>query len=153
MINAVYGYEFKYGVNALFSLEENSRRRYPLTEPVSVDVFTNRGTLHARTDVGFIFDGRSGPRLADYIVPNLGSLGERTAFYLHDCCAYAQSLPFAETNLLLKCFLRDMCGYSKFRSELVRIAVSISDGWYGYPEPDDEWYCNVGKVETSFYEI
>lgn len=150
-MKAVYGYEFVRGANALFDLKENAQRRYVLSEPVGIRVFTDSGIFMANTETGFIFDGRSGPRIADLLVPNLGTLEERTAFFLHDCAAYAQSLGFAETNLLLKYFLRDMCAYSNFMSELVRKAVSISKKWYGFPQsPDDPWYCNIGKVTTKW---
>lgn len=149
-MNCVYDFNIKYGADTLFNLKQNKQRRYILNTPVFVTVYTDCGIFEARTERGFIFDGRSGPPLVDFIVPNLGSLGERTAFFLHDCAAYAGSLDFKNTNLLLKYFLRDMCGYSEFMSELVRKAVSISKSWYGYPKPNDEWYCNVGKVITEW---
>lgn len=151
-MKAVYGYEFITGASALFDLKENALRRYILNDPVEIKVFTDTGVFIAKTKPGFVFDGRSGPRIADLIVPNLGTLDERTAFFLHDCAAYAQSLGFADTNLLLKYFLRDMCTYSKFKSELVHKAVSLSKNWYGFPQSaDDPWYCNVGKVNTEWH--
>lgn len=150
-MNYVYDFEIKLGADTLFNLEQNKQRRYTLSTPVFVKVYTDCGIFEAYTKPGFIFDGRSGPPFVDFIVPNLGSLGERTAFFLHDCAAYAGSLDFKNTNLLLKYFLRDMCGYSELKSEVIRMAVSLSKSWYGYPKPDDEWYCNVGKVRTSFH--
>lgn len=153
-MNCVESFNFKTGASALFELEELKHpanfRRYFLGGPVEYEVHTDSGTLRVRTESNFIFDGRSGPSIVDLYAPNLGSLEERVAWHMHDCLGYAQSLDFRDTNLMLKYFLRDICGYRRTKAELIRIAVSLSKSWYGFPEPGDEWFNNVGKVLTEW---
>lgn len=149
-MKAIYGYDFLTGASTLFRVKQTKARRYPLPNPVEVSVKTDCGILHARTEAGFEFDGRSGPSLVDWYVPNLGSLDERLGWWLHDALAYGQSLSFYDTNLFLKLWLRDMCAYSSFKSEIIRKAVSVSKSWYGVPTPGDPWFCNVGKVMTEW---
>lgn len=149
-MNTAYSYTFITGASTLFDLELNRQRRYILQHAVEYYVYFNSGVLHVRTGHGFVFDGRSGPRIIDWFAPNLGTLDERVAWHMHDALAYAQSLNFVQTNYALKFVLRDIAGYSNIKSEIIRDAVSLSKGWYGYPTPDEEWYCNVGKVHTSF---
>lgn len=150
-MKAIYGYDFVTGASTLFDVKKTKSRRYPLPNPVEVSVRTDCGILHARTEAGFEFDGRSGPSIIDWYVPNLGSLDERLAWWLHDCLGYGQSLSFYDTNLFLKLWLRDMAAYSSFKAEVIRKAVSLSKSWYGFPySADDPWHCNVGKVHTDW---
>ena len=135
----------------MFGIEQNRKRRYTLCTPVEYEVRFDSGTLVVRTEPGFVFDGRSGPKIVDWFAPNLGSLDERLAWHMHDCLGYAQSLDFVQTNDALKFVLRDLAGYSKFNAELIRRAVSLSKSWYGVPALDDEWFCNKGKVRTKYY--
>lgn len=149
-MKAIYSYEIKTGASTLFGISQNEERVYPLPNPVEAHVLTDAGTLLARTEAGFKFDGRSGPSLVDWFVPNLGSFDERLGWWLHDALAYGQSLSFSNTNLFLKLWLRDMCGYGLVKRNIVHMAVSLTDDWYGWPTPDDTWYCNVGKVHTEW---
>ena len=149
-MKAVYGIEFREGADVLLAIEQNRNRRYVLPRPVEYSVFTDAGTLIVRTEAGFVFDGRSGPSIVDFYVPNLGSLGERVAWHMHDCLGYAQSLDFHDTNLILQLLLRDECGYWKVKSLIIRGAVSSSMSWYVWPNDDDEWACNRGKVTTRW---
>lgn len=151
VISAAYGFEFKTGASTLFGIEQNRERRYLLRTPVEYKVRFDGGLLFVRTEPGFVFDGRSGPKIVDWFAPNLGSLEERLAWHMHDCLGYAQSLDFAQTNYALKFVLRDLAGYGSFKPEIIRKAVSLSKSWYGIPTPDDEWFCNKGKVRTIFY--
>ena len=150
-MKAIYGFTCDKGASELFNLKENKSRLYVLGSVVELHVFTDSGTLLARTEPGFKFDGRSGPAIIDWYVPNLGTFEERAAWWLHDCLGYGQSLSFSDTNLFLKLWLRDMCAYSKFKAETIRRAVSLSKSWYGYPySADDPWHCNVNKVHTEW---
>ena len=144
----VLGFDFMCGRACLENLKVNSRRRYPLAEPVAFDVFTTQGTLHVATASGFEFDGRSGPKIIDWYTPNLGTLPERMSWFAHDCNAYAQSLDFEDTNLLLFVMLRDLAKYRTSKASVVQLAVSLSKSWYGTPEQDDWCYKNIDKVST-----
>ena len=150
MMKAVYSFTCVTGASTLFDIKLNKQRRYSLIRPVELRVVTDVGMLIARTEPGFQFDGRSGPAILDWYVPNLGTFEERVGWWLHDCLGYAQSLSFADTNLFLKLWLRDMAAYSSLKSEIIRKAVSLSKSWYGTPTPDDPWYCNVNKVMTEW---
>lgn len=150
MMKAVYSFTCVTGASTLFDITLNKQRRYSLIRPVELRVITDVGMLIARTEPGFQFDGRSGPAILDWYVPNLGTFEERAAWWLHDCLGYGQSLSFYDTNLFLKLWLRDMAAYSSFKSEIIRKAVSLSKSWYGIPTPDDPWFCNVNKVMTEW---
>ena len=151
MMKAVYSFTCVTGASTLFDIKLNKQRRYSLIRPVELRVVTDIGLLIARTEPGFQFDGRSGPAILDWYVPNLGTFEERAGWWLHDCLGYGQSLSFYDTNLFLKLWLRDMAAYSSFKSELIRKAVSLSKSWYGFPySADDPWHCNVGKVHTEW---
>lgn len=153
-MNCVRNLNFEYGCATLFNLEElkcpSNFRRYVLATPVSLTVTTDTGILKVHTEKGFIFDGRSGPSIIDWYAPNLGSLEERAAWFVHDCLGYGQSLSFKDTNLILKYILRDCCGYRKSKAEVIRLAVSLCKSWYGKPEPGDPWYQNQFKVSTEW---
>ena len=151
-MTCVQGFEFKTGASCLFDLVERKdcNRIYQLARPVEYVITTDAGWLSVKTKTGFLFDGRSGPSLIDWYAPNLGTLEERVAWHMHDCLGYAQSLNFTDTNLMLKYWLRDMCCYSKAKSEIIRLAVSISDSWYGVPKPGERWYYNIPLVKTEW---
>lgn len=152
MIGCVYGYEFKHGADVLMSIEESKalKRRYLLEKPVEAMFHTDAGDLVCRSEENFIFDGRSGGRLLDFYAPNLGSLDERVAWWMHDLLGYGQSLGFKDTNRMLRCFLRDICGYRKPKAWLIEKAVGLSDSWYGWPEDGDWCTFNKGRVSTRW---
>lgn len=133
---------------AMLKTVKGEARRYVINEPLNIVVSTDVGNLHVMTAHGFIFDGRSGPEIADCYVPNLGGINERVAWLMHDALGYAQSLAFKPTNRILRYFLRDICRYSCVKSWLVEVAVGASRSWYGTPRKDDWCYSNLGKVET-----
>lgn len=155
-MDAVYSYEFVRGADYdmgredLLNLVESKslRRRYPLRHPIYMIAECDTGRLLARSEAGFIFDGRSGPPLIDRFVPNLGNIDERAAWLFHDMLAYGGSLNFKDTNRFLRCFLRDQAGYGSFKAWLIEQAVSIDNSWYGEPAEDDWCHCNIGKVST-----
>lgn len=146
----VLGYEFVGGLGreCLENVVQNDLRRYPLCDAVNLLIRTNQGALHVVTASGFVFDGRSGPKIVDCYAPNLGTLEERICWFVHDCNGYGQDLSFEDTNLLLFAMLRDMAGYRTSKAALIQLAVSLSKSWYGTPKPGD-WCCaNVNRVKT-----
>lgn len=146
----ILGYEFMQGEHLLKNLEYNKDRQYPLYGMVDLVVFTNEGTLRVKTCAPFVFDGRSGPRLVDWYVPNLGSLEERLCWFVHDCNGYGLDLSFKDTNVLLYAMLRDLAGYRPTKATIIQLAVSLTDGWYGAPKPSEWCYCNRGLVHTKW---
>lgn len=148
----VRGIYFVEGQEFLESVVENPHRRYPLNGNIHLVILTNQGDLHVETKACFEFDGRSGPRIVDWYVPNLGSIEERASWYVHDCNGYALDLNFHDTNLLLYAMLRDLAHYRESKARLVRLMVSLSKGWYGTPKDGDWCNKNVGKVSTTWIQ-
>lgn len=140
--------EFSEGRRLLSDLKQNRSRRYPLVGGVRYSVITNQGTLHVQTAPGFVFDGRSGPRIVDWYAPNLGNLYEILCWLTHDCNGYGQDLSFKDTNVLLYVMLRDLALYRPTKCAVIQLAVSLSDSWYGEPEPSDWCYANRSLVST-----
>lgn len=146
----VEGVYFVRGLERIDALKVNDERRYMLDGHVHVMVATNQGTLQVMTAPGFVFDGRSGPKIVDWYAPNLGTLEERLCWYVHDCNGYGLDLSFEDTNLLLYAMLRDLAKYRISKAALIQFAVGLSSSWYGDPKEGDWCRCNVGKVRTCW---
>ncbi len=146
----VYGYDFVDGKGreCLERLRPNGRRRYPLDDEVNLMIYTSQGTLNVVTSAGFMFDGRSGPKIVDWYAPNLGTLEEIICWLVHDCNGYGLDLSFEDTNILLFAMLRDLAGYRTSKASLIQFAVSLSKSWYGEPKEGDWCRVNVDKVRT-----
>lgn len=144
----VLGFELVSGRASLENIKENRERRYVLYGEVNLIITTNQGNLNVVTSPGFVFDGRSGPKIIDWYTPNLGSLEERLCWFVHDCNGYGLDLSFEDTNVLLYAMLRDFAKYRTSKAALVQLAVSLSDSWYGEPKEDEWCYCNKDKVKT-----
>lgn len=144
----VQGFEFSSGRQLLERLHTNDARRYPLYGGVRLSVFTSQGTLHVQTAPGFVFDGRSGPKIVDWYAPNLGNIYEILSWFTHDCNGYGQDLSFKDTNILLYAMLRDLAEYRPTKCAVIQLAVSLSDSWYGEPKPNDWCYANRKLVST-----
>lgn len=140
--------EFAEGGRLLDGLRQNDSRRYPLDGGVRFSVITNQGTLHVQTAPGFVFDGRSGPKIVDWYAPNLGTLYEKLCWLTHDCNGYGQDLSFKDTNVLLYVMLRDLALYRPSKCAVIQLAVSLSDSWYGEPKQDEWCYANRSLVST-----
>lgn len=146
----VFGFEFVKGKgrNCLEKIEVTEKRRYPLCDEVNLLVHTSQGTLSVATAPGFVFDGRSGPKIVDWYAPNLGTLEERVCWYVHDCNGYGLDLSFEDTNVLLFAMLRDIAGYRTSKANVIQLAVSLSKSWYGEPKEGDWCHANIDKVKT-----
>lgn len=146
----VLGFEFvdRKGRDALESIWPNDERRYTLKDEIRLQVVTNKGTLSVVTAPGFVFDGRSGPKIVDWYAPNLGTLEERVCWFVHDCNGYGQDLSFEDTNILLYAMLRDLAGYRTSKANVIQLAVSLSKSWYGEPKDGDWCRANLDKVKT-----
>lgn len=144
----VLGFELVSGRASLENIKENDERRYVLYGEVNLIIRTTQGTLNVVTSPGFVFDGRSGPKIVDWYAPNLGTLEERICWFVHDCNGYGLDLSFEDTNLLLYAMLRDLAAYRTSKANVIQLAVSLSKSWYGEPK-DGDWCCaNIDKVRT-----
>lgn len=107
-------------------------RWYSIDKDVVVTIQTDCGVITVYVNSGFIFDGRSGSKLIDFIVPNLGSQKEIACWLVHDAFGHDIGISFEMTNDILYGMLR-CCGYGWFRSGYVYKGVSFSDSWFGQP--------------------
>lgn len=107
--------------------------------------------MHADVDEGFLFDGRSGPRLADHVAPNLGTQAECKRWATHDLLGHDIGVSFVETNDDLRMGLRDDCSYSRERAGVIHRAVSLSSEWFGQPDFTDKSYPNLAKIHVRHY--
>lgn len=146
----VLGYRFFSGRSCLETLVENDFRRYPLDAEINLVIYTNQGNLNVVTAPGFVFDGRSGPKIFDWYAPNLGTLEERLCWFVHDGNGYGLDLSFEDTNVLLFAMLRDLARNRSSKASVIQLAVSLSKSWYGEPKDGDWCRCNIGKVRTCW---
>ena len=99
-------------------------RLYKVSGGVTIDLVTDEGTLSFTIYDGFLFDGRSGGKLVDWVIPNLGTQDEVVAWLVHDVSFYPDTVSFELANDLLYLLLR-RSGMGRFRAGLVYRAVTI----------------------------
>ena len=128
-------------------------RWYRILGHFSIDIWGPfPGRKRIDVDDGFEFDGRSGPCMADIVMPNLGSQPELKCALVHDINAYDRSgLSFQETNALFRDMLQRV-GYGYMRRNLIWAAVSANDSWFGEPSPDDREYPNLDKIHVRHFD-
>ena len=133
-------------------IEPIADRWYNIMQDVTINVFLQgEGKLVYDIKKGFLFDGRSGGPLCDFIAPNLGTQKQVACWLIHDLNGYDQYLCFADTNELLRQMLIN-CGTSSWTSWLVKRAVSLSDSWFGEPKPSDREYPNLKFFTVRHYD-
>lgn len=121
------------------------RIKHPFTSIVDMG---KQGVKRAVVKEGFMFDGRSGPKLVDWYVPNLGTQEEIKRWLNHDLWSYDIGLTFRENNQILRDDLGSICNYGWFKRNAVWCAVSASDSYFGMPTPDNREYINVDKIKV-----
>ena len=121
-------------------------RWYVIDHPWDITITTDCGVIRIHVAAGFCFDGRSGGPAIDWLVPNLGTTEEVWAWAVHDVLGHGVYGGFEFTNDCLYWILRNLAKYPHWKAEAVRAAVSLSDDWYGEPEPDDKSYPNLKLI-------
>ena len=130
-------------------------RWYRIDGAFTVDIYLkDEGVVHISVDDGFMFDGRSGPKLIDYFAPNLGTQGELKTYLLHDLLSYDIYFSFNENNDIFYKNLRDKnyCNYGYMKAKIIKGFVSISDSYFGIPLPDSREYPNLNKIHVRHYD-
>ncbi len=124
-------------------------RWYRVLGAFSVDFYLeDEGVVRITVDDGFMFDGRSGPKIVDYYAPNLGTQAELKTFLIHDLLSYDIYFSFEENNNIFYSNLRDWCGYGWFKASVMKGVVSLSDSYFGRPTPDSREYPNMNKIHV-----
>lgn len=131
-----------------------SDRWYKIPHEVDFDFYLDSGRKHIHLDADFLFDGRSGPILVDYISPNLGTQAEVKAYLAHDFMYYdTTGFTFSESNVILYWTLRNKCDYSWFRAKLIYWAVeSFGEEMFGTPDINSREYSNLAKIHVRHYD-
>lgn len=120
-------------------LRELGPRRFQLLRTVHIVLHTyDCGVLRLTIKAGFIFDGRSGGRGVDWLIPNLGTDDEIACWLAHDALFYAISLSFDTTNKILRQMLR-LAGYPRWKASLVHASVSkFGSSHFGANTPEEK---------------
>ena len=133
----------------LLALKLNKARWYRIPKCISFVLHTrDHGDIQFNVFGDFYFDGRSGPWCVDWFEPNLGSLNKRIAWLIHDLLGYATYFDFKTTNEILRQLLI-LAGDSYPKAYIVKVFVSATDSWFGWPEEDSKFYANIGKFEIK----
>ena len=135
------------------TLKPLADRWYSVQGHFDIDCYLrDSGVKHISVDDGFLFDGRSGGPIVDFIAPNLGTQDELLAWLLHDLNGHSVTgFSFEETNAILYWMLRKYCGYGYLRAQAIHTAVSMSDSWYGEPAMGDRSYPNLSRIKVRHY--
>lgn len=110
------------------------------------------GVVRINVDDGFLFDGRSGPKIVDYYAPNLGTQEELKTYLIHDLLSYDIKFSFEENNNIFYNNLRNWCKYGWWKSKVMWGFVSVSDSYFGTPLPDSREYPNLNKIHVRHYD-
>ena len=140
------------GASTLQNLKKLKPRWYECTGPICITLHTNYDEIEICTGTGFLFDGRSGPWILDWYEPNLGPLGKRIAWLVHDVLGHGTSFDFATTNDILRQLLI-LAGDSRAKASVVRFSVSLSKSWFGVPPIGDKSYSNMDKIKITYKGI
>ena len=140
------------GASTLLDLKKIKPRWYECQGPIGITLHTNYGEIVICTGTGFLFDGRSGPWILDWYEPNLGTLGHRVAWLVHDVLGHGTSFDFSTTNNILRQLLV-LAGDSKAKAYVVKFAVSLSKSWFGVPPKGDKSYPNLDKIKITYKGI
>jgi hypothetical protein len=134
-------------------IEPQGDRWYKIPHAFYYDMITEYGRIRISVYKDFMFDGRSGGNIVDFVAPNLGTQEEVKAWLTHDIGYYSSiGLSFEQTNELLYQMLRD-CGYGWFRARSIYTAVSMfGEGSFGEPKPNDKEYPNLAKIHMRHYD-
>ena len=135
------------------TLKPIADRRYEVQGAFSVNFYLeDEGVVRINVDDGFLFDGRSGPKVVDYYAPNLGTQAELKTFLIHDLLSYDIYFSFEENNNIFYNNLRNWCKYNWFKAKTMWGFVSISDSYFGTPLPDSREYPNLNKIHVRHYD-
>lgn len=128
-------------------------RWYSLAKPVTIFVQTDgEGYIVYKFRKGFLFDGRSGGPLVDFWLPNLGNQRQLACWLVHDANGYATHLSFEDTNELLRQMLR-LAGVCRVKASAAKLAVSLTESWFGFPEKKDREYANIQGMAFRVTEV
>ena len=106
------------------SIMPEDDRWYRISEANEIILHTNEGTLRYIAYKGFLFDGRSGGRLVDWVISNLGSQDLSTCWLVHDIGFYPYTVSFELANDILYQMLL-LSGVSRLKAWLVFKSVSL----------------------------
>ena len=125
-----------------------AKNLWEITENVTIVVTTDQGCFRYIIKAGMITDYRSGPKIANFILPKKGRGGlYDAAIICHDCNYFlsGKGLEFVASNKLFYTMLL-FAGVSKWRAKLGFKSVS---SFFGKNAFDDECWCDKINNERS----
>lgn len=128
-----------------------SDRWYKIPHDFRITIVTEKsGTMRYKIDPDFHFDARSGPKFVDYFIPEIGTQDLLKCWILHDLMAYdSMGFDFHEANDILHAGLI-ACGVSEMTADLVYVAVSYDDSYFGEPIYGTREFVNIDKIHMSY---
>jgi hypothetical protein len=112
-------------------------RLYRIAQSTWIKVYFSDGTYFLLTiKAGFLFDGRSGPKIVDYLLPNLGNQRYLACILLHDSLAYDLGISFETTNKVFRQCLR-LVPIGRFRASTAHFFVTHTPGWFGVKNEEE----------------
>ena len=123
-------------------------RWFQIPHPFEFKVYLEgQGVVTYNISEGFLFDGRSGGPLIDFVAPNLGNQEELKSWIAHDVMFYDKgSFSFKEANEILIYQLKKYCGYGWFKRWLIARGVATAEHAFGVPIIGEKEFVNVGKI-------
>lgn len=126
------------------SIMPEADRWYRVAEGNEITLHTDEGVLRYTVYAGFKFDGRSGGKVVDWLISNLGSQDLATCWLVHDIGFYPNTVSFELANEILYQMLR-LSGVSKLKAWAVFKAVS----WFGRSSKAYETSEVVGRYRQN----
>jgi len=129
-----------------FDISRVGKRLFDLNNDALLEYFTDEGVYRIWLKKGFRFNGRSGPSIIDFYLPNLADDDYNAAVGGHDACFDVHCFSFKVSNALFRGAL--LCIGRKPEKVMVAFRfVSSFIGKFIYWRRQDK--INVGKVTYS----
>lgn len=156
-----FGNSLKFDVRTIYDIKFSTDiviqplkdRLYEIPHDFSIYIrLMGAGKITIRVKKGFVFDGRSGGKLIDLIVPHLGTQHELKCWVLHDLLFYDILYCFDSTNNILRWDLLNNAKYGKFKAWLVWKSVQLfGRSNFGMPvDETDPYYNNIEKIKVFY---
>ena len=132
----------KIATNRVLAVTPLGDRLYRLSEPITISIATDEGTLVYSFEAGFVTNFRSGGPLVDRFVDQIGDESKAICYLTHDaaytpCKACSGEHPISKAladKILMESLI--LAGMSKWKAKIVHTAVKLFGG-EAYEEDDE----------------
>jgi hypothetical protein len=127
----------------------NGKRNIKLTRKLYLTICTDVGIFEYEFLPGFETDGRSGPRIIDWILPHYGSTRYAMCWIPHDGNFDAHCMSFKESNELFRAMLVWSKDVRYLRIRMAYRAVSSCFGRHFYSDKQDKQNIDLIKFKED----